>query len=98
MTYPKKTGFNLYQSRHCAYITYSVKPGFEKLSLYIWKSMNIVKISPFFDLHIFLDNFKSEESEYRKHPTEPQDTRRSTDFMIFQRAKKKNLIWSFIIC
>ena len=25
MNYPKKTGFNLYKSRHCAYITYSVK-------------------------------------------------------------------------
>ena len=24
----KKTGFNLYQSRHCAYITYSVKTWF----------------------------------------------------------------------
>ena len=25
MNYPKIPGFNLYQSRHCAYITYSVK-------------------------------------------------------------------------
>ena len=25
MNYPKKPGFNLYQSTHCAYITYSVK-------------------------------------------------------------------------
>ena len=24
MNYPKKTGFNLYQSGHCAYITYSM--------------------------------------------------------------------------
>ena len=28
MNYPKKTGFNLYESRHCAYITYSVKTCF----------------------------------------------------------------------
>ena len=35
MNYPKKPGFNLYQSRHCAYITYSVKTWFLKiLSLY----------------------------------------------------------------
>ena len=27
---PKKTGFNLIQSRHCAYITYSVKTWFLK--------------------------------------------------------------------
>ena len=25
INYPKKPGFNLYQLRHCAYITYSVK-------------------------------------------------------------------------
>ena len=25
MNYPKKTGFNLHQSRHCAFMTYSVK-------------------------------------------------------------------------
>ena len=25
MNYPKKPGFNLYESRHCAYITYGVK-------------------------------------------------------------------------
>ena len=31
MNYPKKTGFNLYQSRHCAYITYSVKTWFLKI-------------------------------------------------------------------
>ena len=30
MNYPKKTGFNLYRSRHCAYITYRVK-----ISLYV---------------------------------------------------------------
>ena len=35
MNYPKKTGFNLYESRHCAYITYSVKTWFLKnLSVY----------------------------------------------------------------
>ena len=28
--YPKKIGFNLYQSRHCAYITYSLKTWFLK--------------------------------------------------------------------
>ena len=28
MNYPKKPGFSLYQSRHCAYITYSVKTWF----------------------------------------------------------------------
>ena len=27
----KKTGFNLYQSRHCAYITFSVKTRFLKI-------------------------------------------------------------------
>ena len=31
MNYPKKTSFNLYQSRHCAYITYSVKTWFLKI-------------------------------------------------------------------
>ena len=30
MNYPKKTGFNLYESRNCAYITYSVKTWFLK--------------------------------------------------------------------
>ena len=30
MNYPKKTGLNLYQSRHCAYITYSMKTWFLK--------------------------------------------------------------------
>ena len=35
MNYPKKTGFNLYQSRHCVYITYSVKNWFLKFSLYV---------------------------------------------------------------
>ena len=34
MNYPKKPGFNLYQSRHCAYITYSVKSWyFKKISV-----------------------------------------------------------------
>ena len=28
MNYPKKPGFNLYQSRHCAYKTYSLKTWF----------------------------------------------------------------------
>ena len=31
MHYPKKPGFNLYQSRHCAYLTYSVKTWFLKI-------------------------------------------------------------------
>ena len=31
MNYPKKTGFNLFQSRHCAYITYSVITWFFKI-------------------------------------------------------------------
>ena len=31
MRYPKKPGFNLYQLRHCAYITYSVKTWFLKI-------------------------------------------------------------------
>ena len=30
MNYPKKTGFNLYQLRHCTYITYGVKAWFLK--------------------------------------------------------------------
>ena len=35
MNYAKKTGFNIYESRHCAYITYSVKTWFLKnLSVY----------------------------------------------------------------
>ena len=34
MNYSKKTGFNLYQSRHCAYLTYSVKTWFLKI-LYV---------------------------------------------------------------
>ena len=36
MNYPKKPGFNLYQSRHCAYITYSEKTWFLKFSLYMY--------------------------------------------------------------
>ena len=35
MNYPKKTRFNLYKSRHCAFITYSVKTWFLKISLYV---------------------------------------------------------------
>ena len=31
MNHPKKPGFNLYQSRHCAYVTYSVKTWFLKI-------------------------------------------------------------------
>ena len=31
MNYPQKTGFNLYQLRNCAYITYSVKTWFFKI-------------------------------------------------------------------
>ena len=31
MNYPKKPGFNLYKSRHCASITYSVKTWFLKI-------------------------------------------------------------------
>ena len=31
MNYPKKTGFNIYQSQHCAYITYSVNTWFLKI-------------------------------------------------------------------
>ena len=34
MNYLKKPGFNLYQSWHCAYKTYSVKTWFLKFSLY----------------------------------------------------------------
>jgi len=34
MNYPKKTGFNLYQSRHCAYIT-AWKPGFWEFFRYL---------------------------------------------------------------
>ena len=34
MNYPKKPGFKLYQSRHCAYIIYSVKTWFLK-NLYV---------------------------------------------------------------
>ena len=30
MNYPKKPGFNLYQLRHCAFITYIVKTWFLK--------------------------------------------------------------------
>ena len=30
MNYPKKTGINLYQFQHCAYLTYSVKTWFLK--------------------------------------------------------------------
>ena len=31
MNYPQKTGFNWYQTRHCAYITYSEKTWFLKI-------------------------------------------------------------------
>ena len=40
MNYPKKTCFNLFQSRHCSYILYSVKTWFLKIlsvsQLYRW--------------------------------------------------------------
>ena len=36
MNYPKKPGLYLYESRHCAYITYSVKTWFlRNLSVYM---------------------------------------------------------------
>ena len=35
--YPIKTGFNLYQSRHCVYITYSVKPSQHNMIQRGWK-------------------------------------------------------------
>ena len=54
MNYPKKTGFNLYESRHCAYITYSVKTWVLKnLSVYVCVcvylkiQMNAVKVTVF---------------------------------------------------
>ena len=37
MNYPKKPGFNLYRSRHCAYITYSVKTWCLKNLSICWK-------------------------------------------------------------
>ena len=40
MNYPKKTGFNPYQSRHCAYITCSMKTGF-KNSLRTWETWDL---------------------------------------------------------
>ena len=40
MNYPKKQGFNLYQSRHCAYITYNVKTWFLKILSVLWRPMN----------------------------------------------------------
>ena len=39
--YPKKSGFNLYQSRHCACITYSVKTWFLK-NLYVCDSSFVI--------------------------------------------------------
>ena len=37
MNYPKKPGFDLYESLHCAYITYRVKTWFFKnLSVYVF--------------------------------------------------------------
>ena len=45
MNYPKKTSFNLYQSRHWAYLTYSVKTWFLKiLSVFLKKQWSIPKI------------------------------------------------------
>ena len=36
MNYPKKPGFNLYESRYCAYITYSVKTWFLKILFFFF--------------------------------------------------------------
>ena len=47
MNYHKKPGFNLYQSRHCAYMTYSVKTWFSKvLSVYEkkYKTFNLLSL------------------------------------------------------
>ena len=42
MSYPKKPGFKLYQSRHYAYITYSVKTWFfTNLSVLAQKAMSV---------------------------------------------------------
>ena len=48
MNYPKKPGFNLHQSRYCAYTTYSLKTWFLKVSLFIkdikkWQMYGISK-------------------------------------------------------
>ena len=47
MNYPKKQGFNLYESRHCAYITYSLKNlGLKNLSIcFIFNFFSPLKIT-----------------------------------------------------
>ena len=58
----KKTGFNLYQSRHCAYITYSVNTWFYKIlsvtliSVY-WILFFWVRLITFISFY-FIRNFK----------------------------------------
>ena len=54
---PKKTGFNLYKSRHCAYTTYSVKTCFLK-NLSVRKSLSISKTCSFHN-NSFSPNYPS---------------------------------------
>ena len=59
MNYPKKSGFNLYQSRHCAYITYSVKTWFLKTRFSLCISQGkIISLNWLLCYRFFLDVFK----------------------------------------
>ena len=44
MNYPKKTGFNLNHSRHCSYITYSVKTWFLKILSVVFVNTSTIKL------------------------------------------------------
>ena len=59
MNYPKKTGFNLYQSRNCAYIKCSVKAWFFKNSLCIKKMfLRYFRLINFEDIMIVIAVFQ----------------------------------------
>ena len=52
MNYPEKTGFNLYQSRHSAYIIYSVKTLF-------WKNLSVSDV----DFRFMSENLYVEDQD-----------------------------------
>ena len=58
MNYPKKPGFNLYQSRHCACITYSVKTWFFKIL-----SVCLIKLIFFLSDEVFADAVNAGEKK-----------------------------------
>ena len=88
MNYPKKPGFNLYQLRHCAYITFSVKTWFLKnLSVCkLFKERYVDKLLNWSGVHrVCTVDVKSNEynySVYRLWSVQP---------LTFQKTLPKNI-------